>query len=192
MHVREQTEQQRYGRNKDTIINHTYIESGEYRNKFDRISDDKELNRLIYQIAKEMLYHRSGSEYEDMYWIDVGLKKIIAQETSLQSPTSIQYSGKTKRKIKNKKGLLTIHSHPYSFPPSIQDFNSNYRNNYGMGIVCCHDGKIYMYSSNEDVNTNYYKMKVEEFLKDGYNDSEAQQKALDIVMQNYDIKYKEV
>lgn len=192
MHVREEIERQRYGRNKDTIINHTYIESGEYRNKFDRISDDKELNRLIYQIAKEMLYHRSGSEYEDMYWIDVGLKKIIAQETSLQSPTSIQYSRKTKRKIKNKKGLLTIHSHPYSFPPSIQDFNSNYRNNYGMGIVCCHDGKIYMYSSNEDVNTNYYKMKVEEFLKDGYNDIEAQQKALDIVMQNYDIKYKEV
>ena len=45
MHVREQIEQQRYGRNKDTIINHTYIESGEYRNKFDGISDDKELNR---------------------------------------------------------------------------------------------------------------------------------------------------
>ena len=107
-----------------------------------------------------MLYHRSGSEYEDMYWVDVESKKVIAQEVNQEIPGSIRYSRKTKRKIKNKVGLLTIHSHPYSFPPSIQDFNSNYSNNYGIGIVCGHDGKLYMYSSNEDVNTNYYKMKV--------------------------------
>ena len=31
-------EYQRYGRNKKTIINHTYINSGEYRNKFDKIT----------------------------------------------------------------------------------------------------------------------------------------------------------
>ena len=99
MHVREQIEQQRYGRNKDTIINHTYIESGEYRNKFDGISDDKELNRLVYQIAKQMLYHRSGSEYEDMYWVDVESKKVIAQEVKQEIPGSIRYSRKTKRKI---------------------------------------------------------------------------------------------
>lgn len=51
--VRESIERQRYGRNKDTTINHTYINSGEYRNKFDRISNDSELNRLVYQIAKK-------------------------------------------------------------------------------------------------------------------------------------------
>ena len=192
MYFREHVERQRYGRNKGTVINHAYIDSGEYRNKFDKISDDKELNRLLYQIAKEMLDHRSGSEYEDMYWVDVETKKVVAKELNQKKPTSIQYSGKTKRKIKHRKGLLTIHSHPYSFPPSIQDFNSNYNNDYGIGIVCCHDGKIYIYSSNEEVNTNYYKMKVEEFIKAGYNDIEAQKKALDIVMQNYDIKYKEV
>ena len=192
MYTRECIERQRYGRNKDTTINHSYIESGEYRNKFDRISDDKELNRLIYQVAKEMLRHRSGSEYEDMCWIDIETKKVIAQEINQQSPTSIHYSRKTKRRIKDRKGLLTVHSHPYSFPPSVQDFNSNYNNDYGIGIVCCHDGKIYIYSSNELINVNYYKMKVEEFLKDGYNDIESQQKALSLVMQNYDIKYREV
>lgn len=192
MYQREHIEQQRYGRNKNTVINRSYIESGEYRSKFDRISDDAQLNRLLYQIAKEMLYHRSGSEYEDMYWIDIETKKVIAHEVNQENPVSIRYSRKTRQRIKNKKSLLTIHSHPYSFPPSIQDFNSNYSNDYGMGIICCHDGKIYIYSSNEDVSISYYKMKVEEFLKGGYNDSEAQQKALDIIMQNYDIKYKEV
>lgn len=29
---------QRYGRNKDTLINNTYIDSGEYRNKFNGIT----------------------------------------------------------------------------------------------------------------------------------------------------------
>ena len=64
-------EKQRYGRNKETIINHSFINSGEYRKKFDEISDDKELNRKIYQIAKKMLMHRSGTLLEDMYWIDI-------------------------------------------------------------------------------------------------------------------------
>ena len=55
-------EEQRYGRNKETLVNHTYIESGEYRRKFDNISDNAELNKLLYQLAKKMLTHRSGTD----------------------------------------------------------------------------------------------------------------------------------
>lgn len=89
MNIREHIERQRYGRNKDTVINHAYIDSGEYRNKFDQISDDKELNRLLYQVAKEILIHRSGSEYEDMYWIDVETNEVVAKEVTQENPTSI-------------------------------------------------------------------------------------------------------
>lgn len=63
-------ESQRYGRNKSTTINHTYINSGEYRKKFDKITDNLHLNRLMYTKAKEMLEHRSGTRYEDMCWFD--------------------------------------------------------------------------------------------------------------------------
>ena len=49
-------EEQRYGRNKETVINRSYIESGEYRKKFDRISDNAELNKLLYQLAKKDAY----------------------------------------------------------------------------------------------------------------------------------------
>ena len=51
-------EEQRYGRNKDTIINRTYINSGEYRKKFDKISESPKINRLLYQLSKKMLEHR--------------------------------------------------------------------------------------------------------------------------------------
>ena len=44
-------EYQRYGRNKETLVNKTYIESGEYRRKFDKISDNAEVNKALYNAA---------------------------------------------------------------------------------------------------------------------------------------------
>ena len=40
-------EQQRKGRNKNTIIDYNYISSNRYRKKFDYISNDKKLNKLL-------------------------------------------------------------------------------------------------------------------------------------------------
>ena len=40
-----------------------------------------------------------------------------------------------KRIIRKNSGLITIHSHPSSFPLSIEDFNANYQYNYYIGIV---------------------------------------------------------
>ncbi|MEE1150325.1 MAG: hypothetical protein UH242_05155, partial [Methanobrevibacter sp.] len=34
-----------------------------------------------YQLSKKMLEHRSGTEYEDMYWIDPQSIAVIAEET---------------------------------------------------------------------------------------------------------------
>jgi len=142
-------EEQRYGRNKETVINRSYIESGEYRKKFDRISDNAELNKLLYQLAKKMLLHRSGTLYEDMYWIDPDTLEVVASETNCELEQQIVYSEATKRAIRGKKGLITIHSHPNSFPPSVEDFNSNFGHENLKGIVCGHDGSIYVYEANE-------------------------------------------
>ena len=87
-------EEQRYGRNKDTTINHAYISSGEYRKKFDKISDNKKLNKLLYQLAKSMLEHRSGTLYEDMYWIDAETATVVAKETECKVKSKIIYSKK--------------------------------------------------------------------------------------------------
>ena len=57
-------------------------------------------------------------------------------------------------------GLLNL-----GYPPSINDLNSNFINNYGLGIVVCHDGKIFKYASNQEIKVDYYKMIVEKYLK---------------------------
>ena len=187
-----ENEEQRSGRNKETLINRRYINSGEYRKKFDFISNNKDLSRLLYSITKEMLIHRSGTLYEDMYWIDLDTISVVAREIKSIDPKRIEYSSFTKKIIQNYNGLLTIHTHPDSFPPSIDDFNSNFDHNYSIGLVACHDGKIYMYSANERLNENYYKLVVEEYIKNGYNESEAQYVALQEIQQNFDINFKEV
>lgn len=72
-------EEQRKGRNKETTVNRTYISSGEYKRKFDAISNNKKLSRILYGIAKSMLLHCSGTKYEDMYWIDLDKLCVVAK-----------------------------------------------------------------------------------------------------------------
>ena len=185
-------EQQRKGRNKNTIIDYNYISSNRYRKKFDYISNDKKLNKLLYKIAKKMLLHRSGTEYEDMYWIDLINGKIVCKITDSKYKKKILYTTTIKKMIKKSENLLTIHTHPDSFPPSIDDINSNYDHNYEIGIVVCHDGRVYMYSAEERINVNYYKLTVEDYLKNGYNEDTAQMEALKELQKKFSIYFKEV
>ena len=39
-------------------------------------------------------------------------------------------------------GLITLHTHPSSMPPSINDFNTYHQRKYGISLVICHDGTI--------------------------------------------------
>ena len=70
--------------------------------------------------------------------------------------------------------------------------NSNFDHGYVVGIVVCHDGRVFMYSANERVNENYYKLVVEGYIKNGYNENEAQIMALSEIQKNFDINFKEV
>ena len=72
-------EEQRYGRNKETAINHAYINSGEYRRKFDKITDNPDVNRALYYAAKQALIYRGGTHYEDMFWIDKNTGKVAGK-----------------------------------------------------------------------------------------------------------------
>ena len=185
-------EEQRYGRNKDTAINHTYINSGEYRKKFDEISSSPKLNRLLYRLSKKMLEHRSGTQFEDMYWIDPVSVTIVADETNSGFEGKIEYADNLISRIQNYNNLITLHSHPNSFPPSINDLNSNYYNRYDIGIVVCHNGKIFIYSSKQAINEDYYKLTIEKYLKSGYNEYEAQMHTLSKLQEKFDVVVKEV
>ena len=187
-------EYQRYGRNKNTLVNKTYIEGGEYRRKFDNICDDSAVNKTLYDKAKESLRHRSGTLYEDMYWVDSESGKIVAYEIDSSSEQEIVYSETTKKIVSSysKGRLVAMHTHPSSMPPSIADFNSCFRNGYKSGVVACHNGKVFVYTSEQEVSEDLYSLYVSSYISDGNSEYDAQLKALDKLRENHMIDFAEV
>lgn len=185
-------EYQRYGRNKETLINNTYINSGEYRRKFDNITNDSEVSRALYSKAKEMLKHRSGTKIEDMCWIDGNTGKIVASIMNEQQEERIIYTEAVLKAISGNDNLIALHTHPSSMPPSVADFNSTFRNGYDISIVLCHDGKIFQYVSKEEINSRLYAQYIQRYIREGYAEYDAQLWALEKLKENYDIDFWEV
>ena len=187
-------ENQRYGRNKDTIVNKTYIESGEYKRKFDSINENIDVKKTLYAKSKEMLKHRSGTTFEDMYWLDSANGQIVAKEIDCQKERFVDYSATTRKTVDSYRNrtLVAIHSHPSSMPPSVSDFNSCFQNKYKCGYIACHNGKVYAYTANEEISEKLYSMYVENFLKSGLSEYEAQISTIHKLMNNYQIDFWEV
>lgn len=184
-------ENQRYGRNKNTLVNKTYIESGEYRRKYDNATENPEVNKTLYDCAKQALKHRSGTVLEDMYWIDE-TGKIILSVTDSTDERAIIYTDKIQNIVKNNENMITLHTHPSSMPPSASDFNSCFYNNYKMGFVACHDGKLFAYTASEAVNERIYNMYIERYVKSHYSEYESQLLALNEIKRNCSIDFWEV
>ena len=85
-------ENQRYGRNKSTLVNKTYVDSGEYKRKYDSATDNKEVNKSLYDCAKKALKHRSGTAFEDMYWIDGETGRVMLSVTDSADERTITYT----------------------------------------------------------------------------------------------------
>lgn len=88
--------------------------------------------------------------------------------------------------------MITIHTHPFSMPPSIADFNSVYSKHYQFGSIVCHDGRIYKYYAGEMLNENLQKLYMAIYIKRGYNEEKAQLEALMRMQDNYDMDIVEV
>ncbi len=189
-------EYQRYGRNKNTVVNKTYINSGEYRRKFDKITHNDDINRILYLKAKEMLFHRSGTLLEDMYWIDGDTGEIVAKALDEEEKEKIEYTPSISKAINGRDNLIAMHTHPNSMPPSMADFNSCFKHNYDQSLVLCHDGIIYSYTSNQKVPEKLYDIYIKKFGINGNTDKEtekdAQLKTLLQISRNYSINFKEV
>lgn len=185
-------EEQRYGRNKNTLINKTYIDGGEYRRKFDTISENTDLNKALYQCSKKALKHRSGTQFEDMYWIDGETGRILASATNEESEKGIGQLKKRDKMLKEHANVYAIHTHPASMSPSPTDFNTYFEQGYSYAIVACHDGKIYRYAARERIDDIIYEAHYKKFIKNGYGDFDAQIATIEELKKEYDIDFSEV
>lgn len=185
-------EYQRYGRNKQTLINNTYINSGNYRRKFDNLTDDNVVNRTIYEKTKKMLKHRSGTLLEDMCWIDSNTGEVVAEVTDSSVEERIEYTKAVQKILHEELNLIAVHTHPGSMPPSVPDLNSCFIRKYSFGIVACHDGKIFTYKSKRLIPEWIASTYIAEFRSNGYSEYEAQLKALEKFAKQGVIEFREV
>ena len=185
-------ENQRYGRNKSTLVNKTYVDSGEYKRKYDSATDNKEVNKSLYDCAKKALKHRSGTAFEDMYWIDGETGRVMLSVTDSADERTITYTDRIKKCIQTNNKVVTIHTHPSSMPPSIEDFNSCANNGYAKCFVACHNGVLYGYHSNEMINPKLYNLYIQKYMNGGFSEMEAQVKTIKKLSQSFDINFWEV
>ena len=77
-------------------------------------------------------------------------------------------------------------------PPSIEDLNSCYRNGYPMGVIACHDGKVFRYISKQEISSTLYDMQVGDFISDGLDEYDAQFETIQKLKKAYFIDFEEV
>ena len=85
-----------------------------------------------------------------------------------------------------------MHNHPHSMPPSIEDINSFYIHGYVNGIVICHNGTIFVYSTRNEVSERLYEFYYSELVDKGFSEYEAQLGSLREIEKNGDISIVEV
>lgn len=156
-------------------VNFDLINSAEYKQKFYGITNDAEIDNIIYKKSKDVLAHRNNTFYEDMHLIDINSKQVVGSQTHSSVPQEVIYNKSLERAIKNHLpySLISIHNHPESKPPSGADFVSCGARKYKKGIICCHNGDVYIYQTGKTPFTaNLFDKTVDKYKDKPYNMSE--------------------
>lgn len=127
-----------------------------------------------------------------MYWIDGETGRVMLSVTDSADERTITYTDRIKKCIQTNNNVVTIHTHPSSMPPSIEDFNSCANNGYAKCFVACHNGVLYGYHSNEMVNPKLYNLYIQKYMNGGFSEMEAQVKTIKKLSQSFDINFWEV
>lgn len=132
--------------NTGSVVDNQMITSSNYRRVFDKLGEPQKITRSIFQQTKAILTHRSGSDFEDLSFIDSLTGKFLTRtdySVERQCIPSKQMMDMVKKAEPNT--IIAIHNHPNSSAPSLDDINSAWRKKYKYGIIACHNGNIYKY-----------------------------------------------
>ena len=173
-------------------VNFEYINSKEYKAKFDRISDNKAVNDAIYAQAKAMLTHRSGSYYEDLWIIDSRTGSVVAGTSNSKQENQVSYPKWTEAVVKsNPHVLISIHNHGTNNPPTGSDLVSAGYRKYKFGVVVCHNGEVYSYApGRKTFSVSFFDKTVDKYKKNGYNEHEAIRNVLNQFKEFYGIEWR--
>ena len=100
-----------------------------------------------------MLFHRSGTKFEDLTFIDTVTGKSLTR-SDYDAENEVIPSLKMRRMVMNAEPytIIAIHNHPRSSVPSFTDVNTAFVKKYKYGLIACHDGTLMRYTVLGEVN----------------------------------------
>ena len=144
---RESEESKKKYKYANTVVKKSLLKSSAYRKKFKRVSGNTRVNRIAWNLSKDMLEHRSGTKFEDLAFINA-----VSEEYAVNMDYDVESKAKMNKPMKkllaeSEAGtIIAIHNHPGSSVPSIPDLRACIQRGYKKGIIACHDGRVYIYS----------------------------------------------
>lgn len=145
--------------NPETIVVKKDILSPEYRRHFNEFEENANVTSVMCREAREMLSRRTGTLFEDMAYIDsVTGKCKIQKNYNVKQQVIPTKAMKTMVNNNPPYTIISIHNHPQSTVPSIDDLDSCYKHKYKYGVIACHDGNAFRYSVKGDFDKNYTDM----------------------------------
>ena len=171
-----------------------YIKSQEYKEKFNAISENEELNRSIYSRCKAALINESGNYYEDLSILDSKGNLIGSSVSKIKNETL--YTPKIVEAIEKHReySLVAVHNHATNLPPSGSDLTSAGYRKYNFGVVACHNGKLFVYSVKKarPFTLSYIEKLVAKYVASKYNRYEAMVKALEQAEKDFGVEWREI
>ena len=148
-----------------SVVDKQIIDSSDYRKMFDKLGENSKTTRSIFQQVKAILNHRSGSNFEDLSFIDSVTGKFLTRtDYSVKKQCVPSKSMMAMVKKAKPNTVIAIHNHPNSSVPSLDDINSAWKKKYKYGIIACHNGNIFKYKIVGDYNQGFV-----DFLLDKLN-----------------------
>ena len=143
----------------ETIVVKKDILSPEYRRHFNEFEENANVTSVMCRETREMLSRRTGTLFEDMAYIDSATGKCKIQK-NYNVKQQVMPTKAMKTMVNNNPPytIISIHNHPQSTVPSIDDLDSCYKHKYKYGVIACHDGNAFRYSVKGDFDKNYTDM----------------------------------
>ena len=171
-----------------------FINSDEFRKKFNKITNNTAVNNSLRSYAMAMLTHRNSTDGEDLYIIDSD-GKLLLRKISGKNELGVALSAEESKLLRTQSGIIGIHNHPTNILPTGSDFAAAGYRKYRFGMVVTHDARVFKYGvGNKPFLPTVLDARIDKYTNSPYNLSEekAHVKALNEMVKEYDITWEEL
>lgn len=149
-----------------------YINSAEFRKKFNRVTGNSKINDLLRRYAIAMLTHRNRTDGEDLYIINASTGDLLIRKNSGKNDLGVELTVDEFMPFmeKYKNNMIGMHNHPTNIYPTGSDFAVSGYRGYKFGIIVTHDGRVFKYRhGDKPFLPSIFDKRVDKYLTEPYN-----------------------